>query len=500
MAEDFPTTSSATRPSGRPADADADAVGRIAESSLAREGVVSTAEFREWYAERQRVDVADVRKVPLEALAGWKVESGTGNIAHESGRFFSVEGVDVRLSDGPWQSWSQPMIFQQEIGTLGLIMKRFGGTPHFLMQAKNEPGNHNGVQLSPTVQATRSNYTRVHRGSAVPYVEYFQEAHRHRLLTDVLQSEQGSWFYRKRNRNMVVEVEEDVEQLENFCWLTLGQISRLLAEDDVINMDSRTVLGCLPFAGEGAVPPGFELGDDLRSALARSCHGGFGALHPMAAIRRWLNDQRVVTELRTRQVPLNEVVGWERSEEVVEHEDRRFFRVVGVDVRSGSREVKQWTQPMIQPCGQGVIAFLVARFDGVLHALVNARPQPGFLDGVELAPTVQCTPSNYLPGPRPPHLRYLDQVLEAPADRIVFDSVHSEEGGRFYHARNRYLVVELDDGAGVVDSGGDDAFRWMTLNQLSALTRHSYYVNIEARSLTACLYSLFGATEELSTR
>ncbi|WP_097233852.1 NDP-hexose 2,3-dehydratase family protein [Streptomyces zhaozhouensis] len=475
------------------------AVAQIAESALTGEGVTSAVAFREWFAERQRQNVAEVRQVPLNEMPGWNIEAGTGNIVHESGRFFSVEGVDVRLASGPWQSWSQPMIFQQEVGTLGIIVKRLGGVLHFLMQAKNEPGNHNGVQLSPTVQATRSNYTRVHRGQAVPYVEYFQQAHRHRLLTDVLQSEQGSWFYRKRNRNMVVEVEEDVEARDNFCWLTLGQIHRLLAEDDMVNMDARTVLGCLPFAGEGAALPAVRLDEGLRSALVRSCHAESGGLHSMTAIRRWLNDQRVMTEIRTRPTPLNEVAGWERSEEVVEHEDRRFFRVIGVDVRSGSREVKQWTQPMVQPCGQGLIAFLVARFDGVLHALVNARSQPGFLDGVELAPTVQCTPSNYLPGPRPAHLRYLDHVLDAPADRIVFDSVHSEEGGRFHHARNRYLIVELDNGPGRVEETLlDDSFRWVTLHQLAALLRHSYYVNVEARNLTACLHSLFGTTEEFS--
>ncbi|MFC0112342.1 NDP-hexose 2,3-dehydratase family protein [Kibdelosporangium aridum] len=32
----------------------------------------------------------------------------------------------------------------------------------------------------------------------------------------------------------------------------------------------------------------------------------------------------------------------------------------------------------------------------------------------------------------------------------------------------------------------------MTLHQLSELLRHSYYVNIQARTLIACLHSLFG--------
>ncbi len=210
-------------------------------------------EFRDWYAGRVRDDVAEVRRIALDRLSGWRAEPGTGNLVHDSGRFFSVEGLAAEDVDGGSPGWEQPVIRQPEIGILGLVAKEFGGVLHFLMQAKNEPGNHNGVQLSPTVQATRSNYSRVHRGASVPYVEFFQQAGRHHVLADSLQSEQGSWFVGKRNRNIVVEVgrEVEVEAGESFRWLTLGQIHRLLAEDDVINMDARSVLACLPFGGAG---------------------------------------------------------------------------------------------------------------------------------------------------------------------------------------------------------------------------------------------------------
>lgn len=80
---------------------------------------------------------------------------------------------------------------------------------------------------------------------------------------------------------------------------------------------------------------------------------------------------------------------------------------------AGGREVAHWNQPMIRPRGQGVIALLVARIDGVLHALMHARVEPGYLDVAELAPTVQCIPDSVdvLPAAaRPP---FLDTVLSA---------------------------------------------------------------------------------------
>ena len=133
---------------------------------------------------------ADV--VPLEELRSWSGGSGADSIRHESGRFFSVTGVEVELP-GEGRSWSQPIIDQPEIGILGILAKEFDGVLHFLMQAKVEPGNPNGLQLSPTVQATRSNYTRVHAVPAVPYLDYFRR-HRDRpsVVSDVRQSEQGA--------------------------------------------------------------------------------------------------------------------------------------------------------------------------------------------------------------------------------------------------------------------------------------------------------------------
>ncbi|MEY7974946.1 NDP-hexose 2,3-dehydratase family protein [Streptomyces pilosus] len=480
MADVFPAVASPLRPPDRQGAMRTAA--RMAESALAVEGVATgNREFRDWYAGRVREDVAEVRRIALAELSGWHSEPGTGNLVHDSGRFFSVEGLAAEYVDGGARGWEQPVIRQPEIGILGLVAREFGGVLHFLMQAKNEPGNHNGVQLSPTVQATRSNYSRVHRGASVPYLEFFQRPERHRVLADSLQSEQGSWFAGKRNRNIVVEVAEEFEAGESFRWLTLGQIHRLLAEDDVINMDARSVLACLPFGGADASVP-------APTAVLRSCADGTGAVHSTGEVLSWLAGLRAGSDLSVRRVPLDGVRGWKRTEESVAHEDGRFFRVIGVDVRAAGREVRQWTQPLIEPVAQGVVAFLVAEIGGVVHALVNARTQAGLVDKLELAPTVQCVPSNYAQLPRAPQLRFLDEVLGAPAERVLFDSRLSEEGGRFHHAVNRYLIVDWHGDHRIED----DTFRWVALHQLAGLLRHGHYLNIEARSLVACLHSLAG--------
>ncbi|MFC8076500.1 NDP-hexose 2,3-dehydratase family protein [Streptomyces sp. NPDC057307] len=420
-------------------------------------------------------------RIPLDALDRWSADPESGTIRHVSGKFFSVQGIDVTIStDGTTRRWHQPIISQPEIGVLGILVKEFDGVPHFLMQLKDEPGNINGIQLSPTVQATRSNYTRVHGGHAVPYLDYFLERARHRVIADVRQSEQGDWFLLKRNRNMIVETRGDVPPREGFHWLTIHQIHDLLDLDDMVNMDARSVLSCLPLWEFVRASAGDERVNSVVDAWSKTGHRG---LHDTAELLSWITDARTRTEVDVRNAPLDRLPHWRRGTEIISHESDRFFDVIGVRVEAGGREVAGWDQPMVAARHVGLVAFLVTYADGVPHVLVGIRAEPGFADVAELGPTVQCVPAEHERG-HPEWPPFLDTVLSAPADRVLYDTTLSEEGGRFFHTRNRYLIVEVDSD---VDHPG---FRWMTLHQLAELIHHSHYINVQARTLLACMATL----------
>ncbi|MDP9863628.1 MULTISPECIES: NDP-hexose 2,3-dehydratase family protein [Streptosporangium] len=439
--------------------------------------------FLSWFAERVRMSGCQVDLTPLNELRGWAFDEATGNLAHESGRFFVVEGLHIRTTYGPVREWSQPIINQPEIGILGLLVKTVDGVPYCLVQAKMEPGNLNTMQLSPTVQATRSNYTRIHRGGGTKYLEYFTRPQAGRVLVDVLQSEQGSWFLRKRNRNMVVQVDDTVPAADGHYWLSLHEIRQLLRVDGLVNMDTRTVLSCLPdsfLAG-----PGGALAEEgMAAAIVRSVSGEGRPHHSAAAVLSWFTSAKCRHELAVQRVPLRGLPGWRRTPEEITHDDGRHFSIVGVTVRTNHREVAEWNQPLLYPQGRGLVAFVVKSIGGVAHLLVHARFQAGLLDIMEMGPTVQCNPENY-PGARP---EFLDYVLRAPAERIVYDTVLAEEGGRFYHSQNRYLLLEAGEDFPLEVP---DDFCWVTAHQLTTLLRHGYYINVEARSLLACLHSLW---------
>jgi oxidase EvaA len=462
---------------------------RLAKSASALTGVVTPdSDVHEWIAARNAAHHHQVRRIEFGELRRWEFDQDTGDLRHDSGRFFAVQGLEVRTDHGPVPHWSQPIINQPEIGILGILVREIDGVLHCLMQAKSEPGNVNGVQISPTVQATKSNYTRVHGGRPVPYLDFFRDAPPERVLADVLQSEQGSWFYRKRNRNIIVEVTGDPrlddERLpDDFRWLTLGQLHELLKVDNLVNMDARTVLSCMPAAAESEP----DLRGELARSIARSAQPHAGGLHTDIEAMSWITSRQAQHFVHTKRIPLHDVKQWHRFPTEIAHDLGLFFRIIAVDITTDGREVSNWTQPLVRPHGTGLVALLVKRVDGILHALLNARVEPGYLDVVELAPTVQCTPENYdhlPPSDRPP---FLDLVLTHNSDQVLFSTQLSEEGGRFHHAYSRYQIIEVPPD--FPDAGLAD-FRWLTLNQLGDLLRHSHYLNVQARSLIACLRGL----------
>ena len=433
-----------------------------------------------WIETRNREVSVSVDLIPFKAMDNWEVLPDN-SLRHTSGKFFSIEGIRVNTDFPQSKVWEQPIINQPEIGYLGILAEEFDGVLHFLMQAKIEPGNVNNVQLSPTLQATKSNYTRVHGGKNAAYLEYFHNAKSSQIILDQLQSEQGARFMRKRNRNMIVKVEEDIPLLEDFRWMTLGQIKELMQRDNCVNMDTRTVLAGIDFA-EYLVS---EADLSEMSGFGRAMYESATALSGVKTLREvlsWLTNLKSRYDLSVERVPLNQIKEWECREDEIVRYDKKYFRVLGVRVHIANREVVSWCQPLVQPMQQGICAFIIKKIGGIYHFLVQAKLECGNRDVFELAPTVQCLTGSIFNGaPRPP---YTDYVLNARKEQIIYDALQSEEGGRFYHEQNRNMIVVADD-----DFPMDLplTYQWMTLGQINEFMRYSNYINIQARSLIAAL-------------
>ena len=440
----------------------------------------STEEILAWIARRNREVHVDVAQVPFAELKGWGFDDVTGNLCHRSGKFFSIVGIDVYKNQDGIFRWKQPIINQPEVGYLGIICKEFDGVLYFLLQAKIEPGNVNCVQLSPTLQATRSNYTCVHGGKRPAYLDYFKNAKAEQIILDQLQSEQGARFFRKRNRNIIIRVDDELGVGEDFRWLTLGQIKQLMSYDNTVNMDTRTVLSGLHFQTE-ALPdcePLSSFGSELFSSEMRID----GEMTINEVLHR-MSELKSRYELLVDKIPLKDVPDWMVTSDEIVRPDRRYFRVLGVNVTISNREVSTWCQPIVQPMQEGLCVLFVQKRNGVLHFLMQAKVECGNFDVVEFAPTIQCLTGDFRKVAQPP--RFVREFLDGSVrGSVLFDTKQSEEGGRFYHEQNRNVILLLDEG---VEFEEQDDFIWLTLGQVKEFLRFNNYLNIQVRSLIASL-------------
>lgn len=200
-----------------------------------------------WLKERQDSYPVTVREVGVNEVQGWKVDPMTGNITHESGKFFSIIGVQITgAADREVPSWSQPMLKQEEVGISGVLVQTKGGVTRYLFYAKFEPGNINRVQISPACQVSEGNLSQAHKGKRPRLAEYF-DGTKGTLLASVTGVEDGGRFYHKVNRSMLVEVDEteEVPVTEDYIWLTVPEIKKLLLVDNVVNSLARNVCALL---------------------------------------------------------------------------------------------------------------------------------------------------------------------------------------------------------------------------------------------------------------
>ena len=203
-----------------------------------------------WFNKKREESDMIVEEIGIKELDKWNVDKYSGNVTHDSGGFFQVIGVKVTNTfdrEVGKKGWTQPMIAKNPGGILGILMKRVNDIPHYLLQAKAEPGNIGKLQLSPTLQATTSNLLKAHGGSKPLFAEYFDESKNTKNIYAKWQSEDGGRFHLKSNYNMIVEVEEE-EKLEipdSFIWVTLFQIKQLMKIENFVGPHVRGIISYL---------------------------------------------------------------------------------------------------------------------------------------------------------------------------------------------------------------------------------------------------------------
>ena len=138
-----------------------------------------------WIEKLNHEIYVDICKDQLQNSDTWYYDEKDGEIRNSSHSFFQIKGL--QKIENNHITLEQPIIIQKEIGYLGIICRKIKGTLFFLMQAKIEPGNINKIQISPTIQATKSNCMQQHGGKKPHYLEYFLNASKYNIIVDQIE-------------------------------------------------------------------------------------------------------------------------------------------------------------------------------------------------------------------------------------------------------------------------------------------------------------------------
>lgn len=419
-----------------------------------------------WFSSHLADARCRVEWMPVARSTEWCLKDGF--ITHRSKGFFTVVGL--RWTSPAGGVVQQPFLDQQEIGTLGFLMRAHDERHRLLMQAKIEPGNVGLVQLAPTCQATDSNARRLHGGDSPPFIDSFPPAQPN-VLYDVAHSEQGTCFLLKRNRNALVLASGEAPVPITHRWLDVDSVLELLWQDYLVNTDARSVLVCAPWQPLVNRVPFSRCGDGFGSELMASMHSSSHHVS-LEDVKERVRRLRITTE-DPKVVSLDDLPAWHWTEEGLSPAaGSSSLRVRHIGVTVNGREVPAWDQPIVDSGSAGTVLLVSARIDGILHFLLRAQAEPGLRSKVELTPTVVIEPGGASD----------ETCMKRWPGKVVAQVRQSEEGGRFYQDTNMYRVIDIGI-AGEVDPN----CYWLTLGDVRQLLDEPGWLTNEARSALSLL-------------
>jgi oxidase EvaA len=447
----------------------------------------TTTSVEQWLEDRRVSCDMRVTDIARTRSREWLFDGS--RIHHTSGAFFSIVGATVYAGGTRRPPFDQPLIDQPEIGILGFLISTVDQRLEILVQAKPEPGNVLLVQAAPSVQATKSNFTRRHSGKATRFLEHFLPGRDTTILAESLQSEQGSRFLGKYNRNVLASVAapERPPDSPEFRWFPLDEVLSLSVQNFRMNTDARSVLASAPWRllVTGRTP--FSRWRDRRGtgeAFLRSFEAPEkGSVLSTAEIIGRLERLRSTAEFTQSVVGLTDLSGWEITDTVIQPIERKLFAIRQFEIESSEREVSHWDQPLVASTAVGHVVLLCQEHAGTLHFLFKAHAEIGFQEKFQYGPTIQRLSDER---PIEPGLEEQDSFLEQMLVRTetLASSLQSDEGGRFFRSVSRYEIRQLPPDEKIELKAN---LSWITLKQVGELIRRQGFFSNEARSLVSML-------------
>jgi len=158
------------------------------------------------------------------------------------------------------------------------------------------------------------------------------------------------------------------------------------------------------------------------------------------------------------------------------HKSKGFFSINGLSASTQQQEVLILFQPQ-----SAVTGILICLIDGEIFILVQARIEPGNTGIIQLGPSVQSTPANFLRLHGGKSTAYLDFLYGANDQVKSFHATNHIDLGKLYYQKTKWLNYALIDEPIKTEPG----FIWASLKALIDVANDDYLINTDLRSLLA---------------
>ena len=392
-----------------------------------------------------------LQRIKLAEQNQWSIKSGA--LSHISNGFFHVAGIRSRISGA-----EHLILFQPQSALTGLALFRDGSQIYLLLQARVEPGLPNIGEYGPTIQSTAANYLRMHGGKSTSYVELFRSfSPIANALGSNIQFDLGKRYFFKSKLHSYLELDEQVETKENMIWVPLQVVGDVLANDNFLNPDLRSLLSVFDWDlfvnNELSGSSNTEVAEDDDFAFPASKLGS----------NEW------------KLIGLDQLTGWEVQEYGVAAVSDAGIWVDMVHVSCFSREVREWSQPLLSCSSQGLVVLLVRRVNDQYEFLLSMESEFGISGGRTVLPSYVIYPGA--------DAENIGRTFEN--DTLLAEMTQSEEGGRFFQNESLYRVFMV---AG--DNDIEPQQRWVSAEILKSILKSSNRASLQLRCIVSLILDL----------
>ena len=185
------------------------------------------------------------------------------------------------------------------------------------------------------------------------------------------------------------------------------------------------------------------------------------------SVLRWLKQRNRVNKMQVKKVPIKDLNDWSyKKNGNLFHKSGQFFSVEGVKVSNAlEREVSSWEQPILNQKHGGIVAIISRERAGIIEFLLYARKEPGD-KSLKLCPSFSATQSN-LNRAHGGKKTYLTDLILNNKENYLGQTIHFEEGARFWKKPNKNLLVEIKLKDSLRIKNPD--FIWLNMSQIKKL-------------------------------